>query len=590
MPVKIPQLQQIQQSTNQGMQEQRIRGEALDVSGTVKRRASAIAGLAQQGAEMYVDYENDKIKQLSKAGENEYTFWYQSELSKLKEQPGDPTQAYNEFEQRADAKLEEIVNQNDDMSDRVKKSLRSYMSNVELKNRRDFHTQFGVQQQTYENTLYTDNIKMKQLNMSRHAGTSDVLFDAEMADMSDTIVERGLKRGIVEALPDDAESPDYVIRNADGTRSNYKLTNAAQLELVKHRSEALTGSVEALINAGQLDKAKALQDRVGQFIDPREKARLDKKYKKADAKETAYEFFDKNLRGKPASEQMAIIRQQKTELRDNLEKIKESFDSRRERDTKRYQKSNYDTLMKHVLKRQNGSNPYSGISDLEDDSVYKQTFENMSADQQETILSAIKAPKKTAPAAQAKIQDLIFGNLDEDIRDVSPGDFQTYLSGLNETDRNRYTRIYEKLNSETAGQERAFYKRSETFLKDEMLRLEVIEKNDYGKFDQEDEIKLIESRNDLFKYLSEREGVLDDAQLNKYVQDYVKAKVEEKAFTPPTFRRMRPARQADDRTPIKAETLDKNTMFKMKRKFKEKFGRFPKANDPQFQTFIQGEI
>lgn len=591
MAIQIPTLGRVQaaQSAPTG----RINVNVQDQSSQILGRTEAINSVAQEGADLYQKFEDDKINSLSAEAEKEFTNWNNSKLQQLKQYQGDPTDAYAQYDTEAREKYEEILNRRGDLSDRVKRHLSSNLAKVYDNENVKVLNQRGAQQNTYENNLYESQLALKRNNLGVNAGYvnkddvgSFALFDENIKDIQTVVAKRGLKTGTVTQLPDDAKSFSFAYRDEDGKVIKVQMSDIAKRRVAQELSEGVAASVETLIASDRTEEAKIMLERYKGYIDPLKSAKLSNKFKTADRKSEAFNWIQKNS-GKSQDDMIASIEAiSDPELRSEVLKIKDTDDNRIESLKNRKAKANYELLANRVIEKMNSSQPYYGLADLENDPVFKQTWDNLSAKDKKTVTEMIKAPKTTTPQAEAKIQNLFFGNdPDFKVETISPVDFQQFLSGLSDTDRRRYVTRYEKLRDPSSGEQRATNKRAEQFLRDQLIVDGFIRKDDYGKITGKYEKRMIEARNNLLDYLDSQPGAMRDKDLKDFVRDYSRKAIKDGTFTPVTVPVNRP-RGGSIQNLEKVE-ISPDEIRRYKIQYYKENGTFPRTEDSQFQQYLR---
>lgn len=600
MAVSVPRLQKIQIS-NSLPDNERINMNVKDDSADILNRTSTIGKVAQTGLDVYQKIEDNKITQLSSEADQEYTIWNNDQLAKLKSYEGDPTDVYAKYEEEAARKHEEILSKRPDLSERVKSGLKANLDKTANTERIHVLKQRGAQQETYSHNLYESSVKLKKDNLAINASYirpedqgSFLPFDQNISDIKTIIAKRGLDKGTVTKLPDDAKSWNHLYQEADGTTVKVNFSDMAKERAAKELGEGIGASINSMIASGYTEEAKAAMTRYEGYLDPNGKAKLNNKFKTSEVKSSAYNEISK-IESKPESEQMKLIEAIKDPaLKSEVLKIKDTNDSRREHIRDRKQKANYETLAGKVLNKMNGPNPYYGMADLESDPTYRQVWDNLDAKSKKAIIETVKAPKDTNPKSEIEIQKLVFStDPNNKLEDLSPEQFNVYLGGLSKSDRSKYTNMYNKLKTQTAGEERSMYKRSNEMLKNQLLIDSHIEKDAYGKISGEDEITLLKAQNKLIDHLSTRPGTYNEKELKDFVKEFSAAEIKGKAFSPQP-------RAVFHTSPNSAVTsissapaskkevvLSPKEIINYKKSFKQQYGYFPTANDEKFKNYVQ---
>ena len=588
-------------------QNDRINMKVGDNSAMILQNTQALTGLAKEGANIYQEYENQKIEQLSSQAEIEFDKWNNSELEKLKGWEGDPTVAYNEYDKRVQEKREELLTGVGDVPERVKRHYTSRLDKVLQKNEVVALKQRGYQQEVYANNLFETSVKTKKESLPAFAGmynvndpSSTLTFDQGLADIKTTIVKRALEKGGAERLPDDAEKAGYVFTDDEGNQVKVNLNPITKQRIAKELSEGVKSSLDAMIVAGQVEEAKAFRERYKGYLDPKNLSAVDKQLNKELTSQEAYNFIS-GLRGKSPEDQITAIENlPEGELRDQVIKIKETNDRKLERLKDLRAEGNYNTLASHVLKRQSSGNPYDGIADLESDPVFKNTWDNMNANQQKAVMEMVKAPKTSNDKSVLKVNQLLLGEIEgADLDSMSLEQFHSeYLVGLNQKDKNKYINDFRKLKDPSQAQKRVMYKEAGKFLQDYLISEKYIRRNDYDKIRGSSETKLIQAREKLIDALS-TQGNLDTKQLKDFVKEFAAAEIKGEVFNPAP---RTPARTVSNRSSTSnrdignmatyVKDLRANDLAKLnllKREFKNINKRFPTDTDEDFLLFVKSK-
>lgn len=592
--VQVPKLQRLEQSSTPSMG--RIDIQAQNNASSILGTTSAVKGLAQEGAELYQDIEDNKIKTLSQEVEQEYSRWNTQELAKLKSYQGDPTDAYVQYDKDSKERYDSIIAARPDLNERVKSHVTGHLNKVRDNESYQALKQRGAQQETYENNLFESSVSLKRNNLALNAGHiqkdnpgSYLPFEENINDLKTLISQRAVKQGTAKIVDKDATEFTHMYRDGDGNIVKVKMDNIAKQRTAKELSKGVSDSITGMINSGYTEEAKQAFERYKGYIDPKTKGVVEKKFKTTDIKDAAYKLVN-GIESKPESEQLAAIEKiSDAETKSEVLKIIDTNSSRRKRLKANLVNENYETLAKSVMNRMNSDNPFNGLAELEGDPIYKQTWDNLDAKTRKSITEMVKSPEKTNPKSEANIQSLIFGQTDTRLEDVSPEQFQNYLSGLNSADRSKYTNIYNRLNMQSAGEERSTFKRAREILTNQFIVDEHISKNKYGRFEEDDEKILINAQNKLIDYLDTR-GNLSDKELKDFVTEFSAAEIKGKVFNPtprPVFNRAGIQNRSTNTSNVELSPAD---MIKMKNQFKEVNGYFPTTKDEKFKNFVNTNL
>lgn len=594
MPVNVPRLQPIQPSSN-AASPGRIEARAQDQSRLISGRTNTLVSLGDDLGKIYQDYEDRKIDQLSTEAEQEYSAWNVTTLEKLKKAEGDPTQAFAQYDEEEEKVFNEILQKRGgEVSERVQRHVASNLAKSRNTQRIRMLQQRGLQQEVYDNNLFEAGLKKKREDLTTSASvirvdddSSFLLYDENLSAITTSIAKRGLRNGTAQRVDEDSTDFNHAYRNEDGEIVKVKMSLIAKQRVAKEVSEGVTQTIEILLANGEIDKAKKMKERYAKVIDAKNEVKLVKKINKDEVKNTAFQTVGR-IETKPEAQRIAEVDKIKDpEVKSEVLKILDANTRRRENLRERKQKRNYNRLANHVLSRMDSDRPFYGLSDLENDPLYKQTWDNLSPKQKTTVKEMVESPKKTNPKAEIKMQDLLFGrDPNHDINTITPEDFATYLTGLNDSDRKKYRDKFLSLRQETASETRTKNKRAEGFLRDELVADGFIDVDDRGRIEEGDFEEWIKARNALIDHLDDVGGTFDDKQLKDFVNAYSRSVIEDETFRPKMRVKVRKRATGD----VEEIELTDQQRRQLKRKYYRQFRRNPRSDDPDFRRFVQEEI
>lgn len=605
MPVSIPTLNRMD-TTNVLPKNDRISAQVNDQASNILNRTQGIASVGGQVGDIYQKYENDKIDQLSNDAEQEYTAWNNQELTKLKKLEGDPTDAYVEYDKKSKEKYNEILANRPDLNDRVKRHLTSRLDKTVGTQNVASLKQRGQQQEVYANNNFEATVKLKKDQLPVVAGyvqagdqSTFQMFDDGLRDMKDLIVKRGLSTGTVTRLPDDAETYSHKMQDPDnpGKEIKVQMSDLAKQRFAKESSEGVKNSIEVLIAGGQVQAAKDMQEKYKGYIDPVSNSKIDKKFAAAGRKDEAYNFIQTIKDKSPEDQLTAIDKIKDPELRSEALKIKDTDDNRIESMKNRKAKANYDTLASQVIQKMNSDQPYYGIADLENDPLYKQTWDNLKPKDQKNIMEMVAAPKESNPKSLVKLNQLMVGDTQTDIEKMSVQDFQEYTSGLNKSDRAKANTWFNKQKNPSASEERASVKKTNELVRDHLLRSGYLVKDNYGKISGDDDIRYLEVQNKIMDYYAGRKTIPGEKEMSDIAKKFAASEIDKKVFNPYTSPvktpGQKPVPQATNATtPSGVDPLANLSLLEvtnLRSDYARKFnnGVNPRKSDPAFIKYVQ---
>ena len=578
----------------------RINISARDQGANIMSQTKDVASLGDHVGQIYQKVENDKIEQISNKAEADYSTWNNSELERIKKLEGDPTAAYVEYEKNAQTKREEILAGYSDVNDRVKRHVTARLDKTVTTQRIGADKQRGAQQETYANNNYEATVKLRKDNIPVAAGyvragdpSSFEMVDRGLNDMKDLIVKRGLITGTVTELPDDAKTYTHTIKEPDemtadgvlveGRVIKVSMSNLAKQRFAKESSESIKNSIEVLVASGKVEEAKEMQEKYKTYIDPVSAAKLDKKFKAAGRKDEAYSIIG-NLRGKSDEAQIQAIDSIKDpEVRSEALKIKEADDRRLTHLRDRKAKANYEKLADQVMQKMNSPQPYFGEADLENDPLYKQTWDNLKPSQKKVISEMVNSPKESNPKSLSSAYKLL---ADPDYMEGADiGDFMEKISGLSKVDRNRVMKEFNKLNNPSADAERQTYKRADQLVKKYLISS--------GAVDADENEVITEQQAKMYDFLSRQKTLPNEEQLQKYAKELAAEDIDNKVFKSKFAPKKKPSQTTQTVNTISAksinvDTIDPDTLWNLKNEYAgSNSGRLPNKKDPKFIKWLE---
>jgi len=606
MPIQIPRLQQLESTQTQPTN--RLNLNVQNNADTILRSTSAVTSLVKEGIDVYDKYRSDTLKQLNYEIEQKYDSWTTQKLIDLKAIDGDPTKPYVDYEKEEEEKSKELLSDYPDLDDEMKGYVTAKLDKVRNAYKLQSLAQRGKQQEVYKNNLFESTISLKKNTLPSNAGfvregdpTSFLPFDENISDIKTVIAQRGLENGTVTKLSDDAQSWNHIYKDDDGKIVKVSMSEMAKQRTAKEVSEGVTSSIKAMIDAGEIKRAKALHEKYGDFIDAKSNGVLVNRFKNQGLKDEALVTLS-DISKKPEDKQLEAIDKLPVDLQGEVLKIKSANDSRRELLKKNQQEANFDLLLKDMdYRRKNGQ--LNGVADLENSQVYKETFDKLSRQQQQSVLQEFEAPKKTDPKALIKVQELFING---DINNTSSAQFQESLVGLSKEDKTRYeTRFLNiKENKNNLTKTSGVNKRAADLLKNKLYATGLIKNDEYGKLDKKNYTKLTKANDDLIDYLEAVPTNISDKDLSDQVNKYISEKKKTELFGGGSsfLSRLNPFGNDDD-TPKPATTLstrqtpnddplkglDAKQIFKLQRDYKKqtRTTATPHPSDKAFLNYVR---
>lgn len=579
MPVSIPRLNRIEPSSNMP-QNDRLNMQVKDQGAQIMQQTGQATKLANEGAEIYQQYENDKIEQLSASAELEFTNWNNQELARLKSFQGDPTDAYVEYDKKVMEKREELINARPDLNERVKRHFTSRVDKTLQKQNVASLKQRGAQVEAYKNNLYEASVKLKKNQLPELAGLDDYMFDEGIHEIKSTISKRALEQG----------TATEVIDSEGNTR--IKLSEIAKARMSKELDEGVRETINVLISTpGQEEKAKEYAKKYDQYLSPKSKAAIEKKFGKVDLKNQAFEVIG-SLKGDESEKvkQIEKLREKNPELASKVLSLKEADDAKLASQKTRMHKVNYDLAQDRVEELRKAGQLH-GTANIENDPVIEKLWDNLDHKSRKALLEEVKQPEVSDENSLLKIQNLFLGDdPTNEIETIDPKEFRQYLSNLSKKDRARYEKKFEIARKSGLTQDKGTNKRAKEFMFQFLYQDKKYIKEDFfGKLDRKSKQRINEANDELIDALAAQPKFSSEKQLKDFVKSFSAAKIKGERFSPPERTRFR-ADATDSSNPF--DSLEIEAQRRLKTSWKNGPGRgsIPDSNiinTPEFKKFME---
>jgi hypothetical protein len=564
MTVSVPRLQRIEPSANMPAND-RVNFQAQDQASNILNRTQQMGQVVEKGADIYQQYENEKIDHLSYETKREYEGWAGERLKQLQQFQGDPTEAYAQFDKEAQEKYNEILASRGDVSERVKRHVGSRLQKSFEDTQVGALKQRGAQIETYKHNNFEAALKGEKDKLPVMAGYirknetgeydrgSFFMYDKGLQDMKTMIAKRAVEQGTATLVEGDGPA-NHQYQDEDGKIVRIQLGDVAKQRVAKELSESIKTSIDVALaekSPESLQLAKKLAEEYKGYIDPMTAAKVKGKFETADVKQKAGEVLA-SIKGKLNSEQrkqladiqdpeLRLLKSQEFELeainnikneklKNEVLKLKTSSDEAMKKQMKMRQDANYDALSKNVdqMIEQGAIN---GIADLENSEVYSMTWDNLSPKQRQEITERIKSPTKSNPNALAKVTEAL---LEGKISQMSEAEFKVnYLNGLSKEDKEKFSLIHKEFGKPTATAQRKVMSDANKFLKEELLNAKLIkyESGSNTKLRKGSKDTLSQAQAEILEIMA-TEGGSDPSRLQDHVRKYVAAKKKKEVYNP----------------------------------------------------------
>jgi len=527
----------------------KVNAELPDFTRAMDVRQRAAERFGDQAVDAVAKIEDDAANTEALKREIEYERLHRSLLDGdpsnkkvgLRYMDGDPTQLYRDFDDQMSKKFEELVN-DPNLSDVARKAVMKRLADRASSLDMQKMAAYGMQQTKYEDGIARDAVKSRQMDL---LGASEFVrpedpasfaeFDKAVGQIRDINIRHGMKFGSV--TPNENGKTFYV--DDDGKPQKVDIGPSVDLEIRKNLNDGIYKAIDNLVNAGQIEKADAIRKRYADIIDPYYKKELSKNFERAEIDRKATVLSLDLSKGDEVTKGLDPV--MATKIRDKALEIKDTRDRHKQMLLDRDAKRNYNVLAGQVIARMTSDQPYAGLSELQKDPTYIQVARNLNPKQLKAVHDLVARPKESRPESVQKMQNLLFGSDQDhpDIRRMSPEDFGMYLSGLSEKDQARYRRTYERLNTETTGEEAQRYKTAGIELEKQLAGLGYFKTDMNGRIHLggKNRIDFMNMRNEMYDWLDKNQGPMSPKEVKDFVRQFAVSKAENMAFAPPKSER-----------------------------------------------------
>jgi ribosomal protein L22 len=499
----------------------------------------------------------------------------------IKFQQGDPTTLYKGFDDHMTGKFKDLTeDENLDPTTRaiVMKHLSDKANSLELQKL----AEYGHQQNKYDNDVHDAAVSMEKNNLNDAATLIKVdspdsfaAFDQSISRIRDLRLRQGLKTGAV--VPDENGKSFFV--GDDGKPIKVSIVPHMDYALKKDLSDGIHDVLDNLVKSNQMEKAKALNDKYGDYLLPDNKRQLAHEFQAGEVKDEAFKAVEA-VRGKSPNQIDSYFEKLSPEAKDKAYEILNDQQRRQEDIKERTSKRNYNALANHVLDVMNSDKPYAGKTELEQDPQFINRI-NLIADpkQRKAIYDAVIQPKESSDAAIMTLQKAVFNG---ELQGMSPEDFNEHKSGLSKVDRRKWDTLYEKLNRpQTGAQVNAQFKIAGDELQKQLIDTGYIHRNDFGKLSNSEEMRMLDARNEFIDALSKRDEPMSTPEINQFAREFALSKKKGEAFSPPEVRKFVGQRNKTTPPPVAPQgaLIKGKTRPEWNRLLQQKLGKAPSAQE-----------
>lgn len=495
---------------------------------------------------------------------------------------GDPTEAYQKYDEDTKLKYEEILSKAAGYSEATRAAVKAKLDNTEAKFYDRKVSAYGNQLNTFQTNVTNDAVALLKNDMmdnTAHLDISDVnattALDNTISQIEDQRIKMALKNGSGKA-----------ILNEQGQVTGYDLNPSVNLQIAKDISDGLTKSINNLIAAGDVEGAEYLMNKYGNRIDNVNKDKVVEKTKKASIESKGMAEFDKvrNMNSEAALSRLEKIQDPK--VREQAIKNLDTHTRMVKNLTDRASKNSYNELTKYIMEKQK-SNPYIDVNALEKDPMYKRLSDTITdAKQLTAIRHMVEQPKVSNQKAKSDLYNDMFNGK---LSGMSYEDFSEKASNLDKKDRQMFETQWKKYNQTTPTEEYQMTKSMGADLNKQLQSLGYVKKNEYGKYSNADQIKLNQAYDELIDVTDKLPPGATYKERLQFVQKFAADKVKGQVFQAPELRasleNAEARAEAISRQPVESMSLEQQRPYM--REFKRQRGRMPTPGSGELSAFIK---
>lgn len=602
MPIQLPKIEA--ENMPGAPPAPRLDVKPLDTQSGMQMQEAALEGVGKEVIKYHDQVMQQEADNIATAADNSFQEWHKKELygdpttNKIGVlyQQGDPKQLYNDFNQRAQSKLDELSHA---PGDQDWSGITQNVVNRRLNKRaEELHdeslTAYGHQKFEYDKTTSAANVDFAQKAMPLASAVVDPdhpetfgPLQAKIDDVKQPIIQHALQYG-------------GAVKTDDGII----LTPSVKQQVAKAVSDGLYKTIDNLYNSdegdgAQIKRANAIKEQFADQLDPFHKDALSDKAEKTALKQKALDLSNVIIQKGPNAPEVANA---STEVRQNAMKFANEYTRDMDQMKQRKQSDNYDRAAKAVDQVMQSDRPYVGVMQLREDPTVKRVWDNMSSKQQQALEHSVEAPKTTSPAAQSKWLNIVSGNdPDVTLRGMSQSDLMMNISGMSASDRKGAINTWTKMNSQTGPQTEQQYKSFAKEFQDQAVGAGLVHKAPNSNIlTSSDQPKYEQYKKELLDSIDHM-GPMSPKERSDYVAKYVADKVAGNAFKPPTRKTFNgttqappPAGTANSSSPTSSGTgptpplngaaayygnLKESQKMEWIMKYRKQYGTIPKTDD-----------
>lgn len=467
MPVQIPPgVKRIESAPTPSVG--RIQADVPETAQAFGQVTKAATGAVGEFADYLDDIEKQVIESKATEASNAYHQWYKERLEGNSEKnilglnhiKGDPTQAYNQFDEEASEKLSEL-SQVQGLSARGQIAVKKALANKHNVLYDSRLTSYGNQYSKYRHTVTDGAVELEKTTALEATGlinindpSSTVPFDGSLGRIGEHRIKLGLEIGTAAKN----EKGKYMLVDDEGKVIRFDMNDSLKYEIKKDKGEAVYNSLMNLVNADKVDEAEYLAKNYSSYLDPVNKAKITEALDKAKTEQKAYKALA-GMEDLPYDQQKKKLKDMKTNDPKEM-KIKQkaleflAANERHKNNIARVDsKEAYDYLANKIEAKQRSANPYSSKVQLERDPEFKRMVGRVTdAKQRKALYNIVEKPETSDPEVFAELMTKV-GN--GELYGMAYPDLASMQVGLSQRDARMFDNEWKKQNTDTESQERS---------------------------------------------------------------------------------------------------------------------------------------
>lgn len=582
MAIQLPKIDRI--APQQSAPSDKLTVSIPDFTKAADIQGAATDKLAAQAQKFAEDREDQAIETHATQKANEYYNFVEQQIegkNGLKYQDGDPTAAYDKFNETIHQKVDEYLSDESGLSERAKLTLAQKLQEVQQRTHYKAATIYGSLYDSYATRVTNDGVDLEK------RGLTDATSYIQKDDPNSlTHFDLGVQK-IIDLRFKNGERVGTVTKDADG---NYIPNPSVQLQVAKDLSEGVTNAVENLVVSGRLDEAEILREKYGKYIDPVNSKKLTKSTEVAVKKNLAFTMLD-TVRDMPQEKAMDKIDDIKDpEVRQTVEKLYNDHLTRKASIINNSSKTNYNEAANFILQKQNSGNPFVSTTEMENDPYVSKLLPKITdAKQKKALYAAISPPKESNVSDKNTLYDDLFAG---NFKGMSFQDLNEKMAHLNKADRALFEKKFAAINTETGGEENQRLKLMGGELKNQMQRLGLVKKNQYGKYDNKTEVKIAEARQQMLDQMDKFPPGMSHSEVIKEVTKFATALKTGEVYKKPEAVELPPPPKnpnVSKKPGITSGDVDMVSKLEYARQFRKEKGRSPNLGTTELQDFIKSK-